>query len=329
MSRIRAMAKIDMHAHVIPPAWRESCLANGHAKPDGMPEIPAWTPEQHLDLMRKLGISKTVLSITSPGTHLKRGDDALGRRVTREANEYCAQLKQAHPSQFGFFASLPLPDVEGSLVEIEYALDVLGADGFTVTTNAHGVYLGDKVLEPVFKALHERKALLFMHPTSGCVQHMQEPVVPLSEYPRPMLEFFFDTTRAVVNLLLSGTVDKYPGVQYVVPHCGAALPPLIERFTSFAKRILQSEKGITSEHVKHLFKTRFYFDLAGFPFPDQVHGLLRYTDTSRLFYGSDYPYTPGEAVSGLAKTMDAALDDMVTAAEKEDIYHGNAVRALK
>ena len=117
--RMRPMAKIDMHAHVIPPAWREACLANSHAKPDGMPEIPAWSLEQHLDLMRQLGVNKTVLSITSPGRHLKRGDDALGRRVARETNEYCAQLKRADPSQFGFLTSLPIPDVEGCLAEIE------------------------------------------------------------------------------------------------------------------------------------------------------------------------------------------------------------------
>ena len=323
----KAMAKIDMHAHVIPPSWREACMKHGHAKPDGMPEIPAWTPEEHLDLMRNLGVTKTILSITSPGTHLKAGDDALGRKVAREANEYCAELKRAQPGKFGFFASLPIPDVQGSIEEIHYALDHLDADGFTVTTNAHGVYLGDKMLDPIFKILHERKALLFMHPTSGCVKGM-DPTVPLSEYPRPMLEFFFDTTRAVVNLILSGTVDKYPGVKYIVPHCGAVLPPLIERFTSFSTLILQSDNGVSSERVKELFKSRFYFDLAGFPFPDQIHGLLRYTDTSRLFYGSDYPYTPGKAVLGLNKVMDAALDEMVTANVKEDIYHRNAERAL-
>ena len=185
------------------------------------------------------------------------------------------------------------------------------------------------MLEPVFEMLHERKALLlFMHPTSGCVQHMQEPAVPLSEYPWPMLEFFFDTTRAVVNLLLSGTVDRYPGVQYLAPHCRAALPR-IERFTSFSTRMLQSEGGMTSERVKHLFKTSFYVGLAGFPFPYQLHGLLCYTDTSRLLYGSDYPYTPGNAISGLTKVMDAARTNMVSAAENEGIYHGIAERVLK
>ena len=226
--------KIDMHAHVVPPSWREACLNTGHGKPDGMPEIPPWTVEMHLDLMKQLDISKSVLSITSPGTHLKAGDDALGRKVAREANEYCAELKRKYPDKFGFFASLPFPDVQGSIEEIQYALDVLGADGVTVTTNAHGIYLGDAELDPIFKVLNERKVLLFMHPTSGCAKHC-DPAVPLIQYPRPMMEFFFDTTRAVINLIMSGTVDKYPEVRYLVPHCGAALPPLIERFTSLLK----------------------------------------------------------------------------------------------
>src|SRR5215475_11898939 len=159
--------------------------------------------------MDKLGISKSILSITSPGTHLKPHDDETARRITRETNEEISRISQSHLDKFAFFASLPLPDVEGSIKEIDHALDHLGAVGFALMTNAHGFYLGDTHLDKVFAKLNERKAIVFMHPTS-CHSHKQPNAErPLPQYPAPVLEFFFDTTRAVVNLILSGTVARY------------------------------------------------------------------------------------------------------------------------
>lgn len=278
--------------------------------------------------MNQLDISKSIFSITSPGTHLKAGDDELARRVTRETNEEIASICRQYPDRFGFFASLPLPDVEGSLAEIDYALDSLGAHGFGLMTNAHGYYLGDQKLDEVFAKLNERKAIVFMHPTSCHAHSMPDADRPLSQYPAPVLEFFFDTTRAVVNLILSGTVERYPNITYLVSHCGGALPPLLERFSSFSSVILEGQKGVSSQDVKSLFRSRFYFDLAGFPFPDQIHGLLRTTDSSRLLYGSDFPYTPASALPGMAARMDHGLADLFDEEAVNNIYSGNAKQLL-
>jgi len=144
-----------------------------------------------------------------------------------------------------------------------------------------------------------------------------------------MLEFFFDTTRAVVNLILSGTIGRYPDITYLVSHCGGALPPLLERFSTFSTRILGGNASLSSNDVKDLFKSRFYFDLAGFPFPDQIHGLLRTTDTSRLLYGSDFPYTPASALPGMGARMDEGLTDLLEEKVIREIYSGNARRLLK
>lgn len=279
--------------------------------------------------MQKLGISKSILSITSPGTHLLPGDDAMARRITRETNEEVAQICRAHPDKFGFFASLPLPDVEGSIEEIDSALDNLGAAGFALMSNVHGHYLGDALLDKVFAKLNERKAIVFIHPTSCCSHESVGAGRPLSQYPAPMLEYFFDTARTVANLILTGTVDRYPDITYLISHCGGALPPLVERFASFSSIILRGDGAVTSDQVKELFKSRFYFDLAGFPFPDQIHGLLRLTDTSRLLYGSDFPYTPAVALGGMASRMDQGLAELFGEDVIRDIYSGNAKKLLK
>lgn len=274
--------------------------------------------------MDKLGIKRSILSITSPGTHLKVGDFELAKRITRETNEEVAQICRAHPDRFGFFASLPLPDVEGSLEEIDYALK-LGASGFAVMTNAQGYYMGDSRFDPVFKKLNEHKTVIFMHPTQCCSLDNPEADKPLAQYPTPMMEFFFDTTRAVVNLLLSGTVTRFGNLTFLVSHCGATLPPLVERFAAFSSRVLPSSEKLTGERVKELFRTRFYFDLAGMPFPDLIHGYLRIGEPERLLYGSDYPFTPGIAVESLSRIMDAQLRELFDEGQVRRIFSGNAV----
>ncbi|RKK94631.1 hypothetical protein BFJ68_g15124 [Fusarium oxysporum] len=324
--------RIDTHSHFVPPFWREESIKYGFGMPDGMPAIPQWTEEAHLAMMRQANITKSILSITSPGTHLVPGDDALARNITRRCNEFAADLKRRHPDKFGFWASLPLPDVEGSLAEIEYALGTLNADGVAVLTNAHGVYLGDKILDPIFEALNNRNATMFIHPTSPCLRrgNVIETAAPLTQYPNPMFEFFFDTARAVVNMFVSGTIDKSPNVTIILSHAGGAVPPLVARFTQFATSILGLPVQISIQSVKKAFQTQFSFDLAGFVFPDQIQGLLPYVDASRILYGSDYPYTPEAGVLGLAEVMNQELPRVFKRrSSQKAIYNGNTMKLIR
>jgi predicted TIM-barrel fold metal-dependent hydrolase len=291
-----------------------------------------WSIEEHLALMKQANISRSILSITSPGTYLKPGDLELCGKITRETNEELAHICEKEPDHFSFFASLPLPDVEGSLTEIDYALDHLGAKGFAILTNANGVYLGEPVLDDVFLKLSQRKATVLIHPTTCrlCSETEGEKAIescPLPQYPRPMLEFFFDTARTVSHLILSRTVERCPGITFIIPHCGSVLPSIVERITSYSARIYKNN-SISTDRVRHLFKTRFYFDLAGFPFPDQIHGIMRFTDSSRLLYGTDYPFLPAEAVVESANRNDDEVAKMFGVDEQVDIYSRNACSLL-
>lgn len=282
-----------------------------------------WSPQGHIQLMDRVGIKRSILSITSPGTHLKVGDFELTKRITRETNHEVAQVSREFPDRFGWFASLPLPDVESSLEEIDHALE-LGASGFALMTNVEGYYLGDSRFDPVFRKLNQQKTVIFIHPTQCCSLGKPEIDTPLPHYPTPMMEFFFDTTRAVVNLLLTGTVTKFENLTFIVSHCGATLPPLVERISTFSTEILQSSERLSSEEIKELFRSRFLFDLAGMPFPDLIHGYLRVGGPDRLLYGSDYPYTPSKMVESLSQTMDMQLKDMFEETVIQKISFGNA-----
>ncbi|VUC21505.1 unnamed protein product [Clonostachys rosea] len=301
------LSRIDLHSHFIPPSYREALVKYGYGQPDGMPYIPAWSEESHLSIMKDANISRSILSVSSPGTHLVPGDDELARQLTRDVNEFAADLKKRLPDQFGFWASLPLPDVEGSLAELAYALDELNADGVVVMTNAHGVYLGNATLNPIFEELNKRNARVFIHPTSPCIGDgtTTQPASPLALYPGPVIEFFFDTARAVSNLFISGAIQSLASTTFIVSHAGGAFTPLIDRLVEFAP--LLRNPDLTAESIRATIKKQFYFDLAGTPFPDQIYGLLKYVDASRLIYGSDYPFTPDSSVIGLGEEMNQEL----------------------
>lgn len=323
--------RIDTHAHFLPDFYREALSAAGHEKPDGMPAIPPWSESAHLSFMSEQGVTKSYLSISTPGVHLQPGDDAAAAKLARQCNNLAADLSRRHPAQFGSFASIPLPNIDLALAEIAYVFDELHADGITMLTNYHGVYLGDSRLEPMWSELNRRKAKVFLHPTTPCTCDAATGQVhrfqPMS-YPNPMMEFFFDTTRAVVNLILTGTISRHPEITFLIPHCGAALPPLIDRFSSFATRILATDDvKFSVEDIYRIFRQRFYYDLAGFAMQNQIHGTLRWAGPDRLLYGSDFPYTPPQGIKFQADVMDKVAAELWSDEVIERVYNGNA-RAL-
>jgi 6-methylsalicylate decarboxylase len=287
---------IDVHAHYVPASYRAALLDNGHGQPDGFPQIPDWSAEEHVAAMDRLGIATSLLSISSPGVHL--ADERAARDLAREVNEAGRRAVVDHPGRFGLFASLPLPDVDATIAEIAHCCDRLDVAGFTLLTNIRGTYLGDPAFQPVFHELDRRGARLFIHPTSpACWERTS------LGRPRPMLEFFFDTTRAVVDLVLNGTVAGHPGVEFIIPHAGATLPMVADRVRVFSQ-LLEVDPSV--DVLRDL--GRLHFDLAGFPVPRQLDALLTLTTIEHLHYGSDYPFTPEFAAAMTRERLAEAGD---------------------
>lgn len=314
------MDRIDVHCHALPPRYCQQLVDHGHSKPDGMPAIPEWSPEAHIKMMEANHISLSILSISSPGTHLTPGDDAAAASITRQANDDLAAVCTAHPKHFRFFASLALPCVPAALAEIPRAIE-LGAVGFVFLSNSQGIYPGDARFEPVLAALDARAAVVFLHPTS--------PAALVDEtIPRPIMEFPFDSTRALASLLLSGALERYPRIRFIVSHAGAAVPALLERIGAFVA-LRDGEdlvKGNKGRDYREILRERVMFDLAGFVFPDQVYGLVKMlgkSATGGCVYGSDYPFTKEEAVGGLRKELDRRSWSVFGWGRK-DVYEGNA-----
>jgi len=246
--------------------------------------------------MDRLGIATSLLSVSSPGVRVS--DQVSAPDLAREVNEAGRRAVVDHPGRFGLFASLPLPDVDAAMAEIAHCCDDLAVNGFVLLTHVDGTYLGDPSWEPVFAELNRRETRVFIHPTSPvCSEHTS------LGRPRPMLEFLFDTTRAVVNLILNGTVARCPDLDIIVPHAGATLPLIADRVAAFS---LVLDTDPAADVLRDL--GGMHFDLAGFPIPRQLDALLTLTTLEHLHYGSDYPFTPELVVALAAERLDGAGD---------------------
>lgn len=304
--------RIDVHAHYVPDAYREALAAAGQSAPDGIKALPDWTEQSQLDAMDRLNIAKSYISISSPGVFF--GDVSAAAVLSRTVNEEAVRLREAHPGRFGFFASVPVPGFDEAEAELRYALDELDADGVVLETNTAGVYLGDERLEGLYSLLAQRGKVLFIHPTTPFEgEHLA------LGYPRPMLEFIFETTRSVTNLILSGVTARHPGMRIIVPHAGAALPILANRIELLLP-ILARDGGGTPPSVKEALRS-VHFDLAGAPVPELLTALLSVADPAHIHYGSDYPFTPLDACARLADALDAT--EVLTPALRERIYQSN------
>jgi predicted TIM-barrel fold metal-dependent hydrolase len=291
------VTRVDVHAHFVPNDYRAALLAAGHEHPDGVARIPDWDAAGHVEVLDRLGIGTALLSISSPGVHF--GDDDAARGLARTVNEAGRRAARAHPGRFGLLAALPLPDVDGARAEIDHAFDELHADGVALLTNVGGTYLGDPALEPVFDELDRRRARVLIHPTSPVCW---EPTA--LGRPRPMIEFLFDTTRAVTNLVLNGTIARHRNIAFIVPHAGAALPVVVDRIAAFSQILA----GVDPATVVERDLAGLHYDLAGFPLPRQLDALLAVTTLEHLHYGSDYPFTPEPVAAALAHQLEERGD---------------------
>ncbi|MDG4667257.1 amidohydrolase family protein [Mycobacterium sp. 236(2023)] len=290
---------LDVHAHYVTQRYRADCESAGFGEPDGMPGIPGWSVEQALEVMAASGVAAAVLAISSPGVHF--GDDRAARDLAAHVNDFGAEVVAARPASFGLAAVLPLPDVDGALAELNRARTVLAADAVAVKTNYHGRYLTDPEFDSVLAELDAHADVVLLHPTSPPAWE-----ATALGYPRPMLEFLFDTTRCVVDLILSGTLARYPAIRWVVPHAGAVLPVVAHRVAA-----MTVVTGTPVDVPAALGS--MYFDLAGFPVPVALESLLKVVSPRQLLYGSDFPFTPAPAVTALAQAL--AQESVLQAAD--------------
>ena len=294
---------IDVHHHYFAPAFQTRRRAQIIESSTGGPaseRLLAYTPQVSLDQMDRAGCTTAIVSSGGPGVWYGKDTLANNRAIAREMNEFGTRMGTDHPGRFGLFASLPLPDPDGSLKEIEYAFGTLKADGVGLWSNFDGRFLGDSGYVPVLEELNRRKAVAYVHPkVTSDFEDMADPL-------RALGVNWTNTTRTIISLLNAGTLTKFPDIKFIFSHGGGLIWMVAPRLTAGAPEKMAALK-------------RLYYDTA------QVSGnpaawdvFTSFADPTHIMFGSDSPYG----------NVDAMMKDLrqrkTTPAESVAIEHGTA-----
>jgi 6-methylsalicylate decarboxylase len=289
--------RVDVHHHFFPPQYLEP-LAEWNKREGVAPGLQGsqkeWSVARAVEELDRARLATAVLSISTPGVWFGKADEA--RRMARTCNEFAAKMAQDHPGRFGSFASVPMPYIEGTLKEIEYALDQLKADGIGMMTSYGDKWPGDPVYAPVFEELNRRKAIVYFHPLApNCCGNLM-PGVPAS-----MLEYPQDTARAVASLMFNGAFARFKDIRFVFSHAGASVPALAGRMINAASRNAKTLAAVGPNGIEAELR-KLYYDTANSAYAPTMAALLKLVPLSQVLFGSDYPYlTVGQNLESMAQ----------------------------
>lgn len=301
------MGRIDTHTHVVPPRYAEWLRADL----DYRGPLPEWSRDRAIEAFAALDVDLGVLSISNPGIPVGPANERR-RAMARAANEFCAAIVAADPDRFGFFATLLLPDLDGSLVEAAYALDQLEADGVVLLTRAEEIYLGDPRWDPLLELLSDRAAVALVHPTTL-------PSPPPAGVSPGVVDFLAETARAAACLVGHDCLARFPGLEVILPHGGGYVPYAAARIAATVSVEMEEDYALAQLR-------KFWFDCAVTGGPYALPSLLAFAGPERLTFGSDWPF---ELRPGQARAFTERLDAYpLTPVEAVAMNSENAERLL-
>ena len=313
---------IDCHHHFTAPGYLKALAAKqgqyrqGFTPYFNLGVLTSYTPAKDIELMDQEGVATCMLSCTTPGIWFGNPEESAA--LAREMNEFGTKMASDYKGRFGLFALVPLPTIDASLKEIEYALDTLKADGVGLMTSYGDRWLGDPTFRPVFEELNRRKAVVYTHPIDApCCTGLMPGVNPTT------IEYNTDTSRTIFSLIAGDAATRYSDIKFIFSHAGGTMTSLIERFGVGAPDTINDNLAGTAAPNSRLFHLRrFYYDTAQSVNVVQMRGLKTIVGASQIVFGTDYPFvTAARTLQGLDKCG-------FNASELQGIYRGTAVKLL-
>jgi predicted TIM-barrel fold metal-dependent hydrolase len=270
---------IDVHFHLIPEFYRDAVYEAGRGPAIG--RYPDWSPQLALDLMDKHGIALAITSLAQPGVSFLPAGEAAS--FARRVNDCAAELIARHPRRFGCFGLLPMHDIDAAISEARYCLETLRFEGISLFASYDEKFLGDPWFDPLMRYLDACKAIVHIHP--GLHPSSRSLALP---WPGFMIEYPFDTTRAAVNLLFSGALERFAKIRFILSHAGGTLPFLAWRL-SVAPMIDKRLQQRSREQIFAALKT-FWYDNALASGVESMSTLSLIAAKERILFGSDWPF---------------------------------------
>jgi predicted TIM-barrel fold metal-dependent hydrolase len=298
--------RIDVQFHFSPTFYTEMVKKTKH------PWTDRWSVEAALAYMENNSVAAGVMSVSTPSVNFLPAAESIV--VARQLNDAAAQVARDNPGRFGNFATLPMNDVGATLTEISYCLDTLKMDGVCMMSNVSGLYLGHPSFAPIFDELNRRKAVLFIHPTDPADMG-QLKMAPVVEWP-------FDTCRAAVDLIYTGTIRRCPDIRIILAHAGGALPSVARRVEEMSVLFPSAKPPVMlDEAIKQI--ASFYYDLAISAHENTIGALRHISSLQNVLFACDWPFAPPPAIASNVNGFEALK---LTAAERVGIERGNAAR---
>jgi predicted TIM-barrel fold metal-dependent hydrolase len=315
MTAMPSPRRIDFHFHLIPQFYKDAVYEAGAGPAIG--RYPEWSPERALEQMDASGIAVALTSLAQPGVQF--GDPKTSVALARRCNDYAAELNARWPQRFGGFAVVPMRDMDEAVAEIAHSLDTLKLNGVCLFASYGEKFLGDSQFDPVLAALNERDAIVFIHPAL----HPSSRTLDLP-WPGFMMEYLFDTTRAVVNLTFGGALEKFPRIRFVLAHAGGLVPYFAWRLSispMIDARLPQTPPAEILGRLKH-----FWYDNALSPTAQTMACLDEVASPAQIVFGSDWPFANAPVIDEALKTYEAV--ETISPAQRDAIDRTNALSLL-
>ncbi len=278
--------KIDVHFHLIPQFFRDAVHEAGLMLATA--QYPEWSTELALELMDKHDIALAIASAVWPGAGFLPDDKAAG--FARRCNDYAADLIARHPRRFGCFGLIPMHDTDAAIAEAQYCLDTLCFEGIGLFGSYGERFLGDPFFDPLMSCLNAAKAVVHIHPSL----HPSSQSLKL-QWPGWLIEYVFDTTRAAINLILSGARARFPDIRFILAHAGGTLPYLALRLE--LAPMIEASLGKTSRNDIRAGLKSFWYDSALASGPQTLGALTRVAANDHIVFGSDWPFCDDSVVA--------------------------------
>jgi 5-carboxyvanillate decarboxylase len=256
--------------------------------------------------MDALGQDMAVLSLNPPGVQPYPAADAVP--LAREFNDALAAIVRRRPDRFGGLATVTPQDPAAAAAEIERVMGPLGLSGVMINSHTGGRYLDQPEFEPLLAAAEANRAPIYLHP------RMPSMLAAYRDYGMSAAVWGYQAEAGLhaMRLILSGTLDRHPGLTFVLGHLGEGIPYWLGRIDNrhaFAAHTLGAATAMPrlSLTPSEYFRRNFVITTSGIDDPDVLGLALSAVGADRIMFAIDYPYE--DPAAAMAFLRDVPLTD--------------------
>jgi aminocarboxymuconate-semialdehyde decarboxylase len=325
------MKIIDSHFHWWPRSiFDDLCRKTGFPRAElndrggyaylgapGSAPVQSWADwfdlDRQLEHMDGLGHEVSVVSSIGPfSIYFSELEPEAGRDAALRWNEEMAWAQRRHPGRVWASAAIPLVNTRIALEVLEDAVGRLGLMGVNLPGSiGTDPRIDAERLEPFYARVADLGLPMFLHPTDAVFAHL------LDGYGGALhlsLGRVIEVSVAASRLVLSGLMDRHPGLKVVMSHTGGALPYQSGRMDKNTKQAKLPRPAST--YIRRMFTDTVSPHSPGMRFAIEYFGI------DNVMYGTDYPCW--DPATCLALLEEVPLSD----ADRRKLFHDNAVRIL-